>query len=105
VAYYQITIELSNGKLIQGVRELTEKPIDELWTNYEMKSSGIYRHSMIYFNMVQLSRYSTEVKQYLLKLNPPQPAPDYKALMRKTKNDDRKNSLPDKSLGDRARKG
>jgi len=101
MAYYQITIELSNGKLIQGVRELAEKPIDELWTNYEMKSSAVYRHSMIYFNLVQLSRYSTEVKLYLAKLNPPPAPPDFKKMMRNTKNDHRYNSLPDKSLGDR----
>ena len=101
MAYYQITIELSNGKLIQGVRELPEKSIDDYWTSYEMKSSGIYLHSMIYFNMVQLSKHSTEVKQYLQKLNPSPPPVDFKKMLRNTKNVDRYNSLPDKTLGDR----
>ena len=104
MAYYQIIIELSNGKVIEGVRELPEQSIDQYWTTYEMKSAGVYRHSMVYFNIVQLSKFSTEVKQYLAKLNSPPPAPSFRAIMKRSKNEDRKNSSPGSTLGDRVNK-
>ena len=82
MAYYQITIQLESGKCIQGIRELPEKDIDELWTTYEMKSSGVYRNGMNYFNMVLLSKHSYEVKEYLAKTYPPEPLKDFQKIKR-----------------------
>jgi hypothetical protein len=101
MAFFQITIQLSTGKVIEGVRELPEQSIDQYWTIYEMKSSGVYRHRFIYFNLVLLIKHSTGVKQHLTKLNPPTAPPDFKSKMRNTKKDHRYNAKPDKTLGDR----
>ncbi|MHA4842570.1 hypothetical protein ACX0G7_00340 [Flavitalea antarctica] len=67
-AFYQITIVPSNGKSISAVRVLEEEPIDKLWNQYEMKANGVYR-DLKYFNIVQLSRYSQEVQEFLNKKN------------------------------------
>jgi hypothetical protein len=67
-AFYQITIVPSGGKAITAVRVLEEEPIDKLWNQYEMKANGVYR-DLKYFNIVQLSRYSQEVKEFLNKKN------------------------------------
>jgi hypothetical protein len=67
-AFYQITIVPSNGKSISAVRVLEEEPIDKLWNQYEMKANGVYR-DLKYFNIVQLSRYSQEVQEFLSKKN------------------------------------
>jgi len=101
MAYYKITIQLESGKTIQSIRELPEKDIDELWTTYEMKSSGVYRNGMNYFNMVLLSKHSYEVKEYLQKTYPPPEQPDSKKMMQYDKNKQRLNSSHGKTLGER----
>ena len=73
-AFYQITIVPSNGKSISAVRVLEEEPIDKLWNQYEMKANGVYR-DLKYFNIVQLSRYSQEVREFLNKKNNQQTPP------------------------------
>ena len=65
-AFYLITIVPAGGKSISAVRVLEEEPIDKLWNQYEMKANGIYR-DLKYFNIVQLSRYSQEVQEFLSK--------------------------------------
>jgi hypothetical protein len=65
-SFYLITITPSNGKTVSGVRVLPEEPIDKLWNQYEMKANGIYR-DLKYFNIVQLSKHSREVKAFLSK--------------------------------------
>ena len=67
-SYYLITITPSNGKTVSAVRVLAEEPIDKLWNQYEMKANGIYR-DLKYFNIVQLSKHSQEVKDFLSKNN------------------------------------
>ncbi|HTE27665.1 hypothetical protein [Flavitalea sp.] len=67
-AFYLITIVPSGGKSISAVRVLEEEPIDKLWNQYEMKANGVYR-DLKYFNIVQLSRYSQEVQEFLNKKN------------------------------------
>jgi len=67
-SFYLITITPSSGKTVSAVRVLPEEPIDKLWNQYEMKANGIYR-DLKYFNIVQLSRHSQEVKNFLSKKN------------------------------------
>jgi hypothetical protein len=65
-AFYLITIVPSNGKKVSAVRQLEEEPIDKLWNQYQMKANGVYR-DLKYFNIVLLSRYSLEVRDFLKK--------------------------------------
>ena len=65
-SYYLITIVPAGGKAISAVRVLEEEPIDKLWNQYEMKANGVYR-DLKYFNIVQLSRHSLEVQEFLNK--------------------------------------
>jgi hypothetical protein len=95
MAFYHITVTLSNGKLISAIRELKEEPIDKLYHQYEMKANGVYR-DMADFNIALISQYSRLVRDFLAQK---EIKPDLK-LGRK-KNLDRYNSKPDKTLGDR----
>ncbi|MBC7827444.1 MAG: hypothetical protein H7122_06850 [Chitinophagaceae bacterium] len=70
-SFYLITIVPSGGKTISAVRVLEEEPIDKLWNQYEMKANGVYR-DLKYFNIVQLSRHSIEVQEYLNKKTNPE---------------------------------
>ena len=71
-AFYLITIVPAGGKSVSAVRVLEEEPIDKLWNQYEMKANGVYR-DLKYFNIVQISRYSQEVREFLNKKSNQQP--------------------------------
>lgn len=68
VRYYQITIQLKDKSIHKGIRETEFGDIDSNFITFRSKADENYGQSnIIYFQCVQLSKDSDEVKDYKIK--------------------------------------
>lgn len=63
--WYRFTIKLRDGSVHAGIRQLAAADLDYVWRSYERKAKDHYRHKLASFDVIQLSKLSKEVKDFV----------------------------------------
>lgn len=63
--FFQFTITLRNKTVLQFIRQMPNTDLDQVWRIYSKISKQHYKSQLDEFKVIQLSKLSPEVKQWI----------------------------------------
>lgn len=65
MGYFQFSITLKSGELLQFIRQLPSKDLDQIWRSHDLKAKDHYKSKLLSFRVIQLSKLDSEIKKWI----------------------------------------